>query len=173
MTSMTSPIVYNQDLRKEIGDFLLGKCKHHIPLKVSHHETSSKFQFTLFHKKGMKTLKLNLHVNEDGEVYGLDSMNPTLTHPIISQQQLSKNQFLRIVKTFKLVKHYLKRYVESMRTSTLPDIFYVFNDTGLRDLEVTMTQVHHSREHDVFNLFDEFILTIDNPDGAIYFYIDF
>lgn len=172
MTSIETSVIYSSELRKEIGSCLSEKCKHHIPLKVSHSSSSSKYQFTLFHMKGMKSIKMNIHVDEDGEVYATDSMNPTITHPIQSYE-LSKNKFIRLFRTLIRVKNYLKKYAEYIKITKLPDIFYVFNNNTLSELDVCMTQLHRSREYNVFDMMGDFTLDVDKPDGAIYFYIDF
>ena len=175
-TTQETPIIYSSSFRTELRDTMKEKCKNKIPLQIkrsSHHDI---YKFTIFHKKGIKSLHLSLHIYENGYVFVSDSLNPTITHTIQLPNEghpLTTKHLLRIVFTMRLMKKYLKEYVSCTRSTSFSEIFYVFSNSEMTDLDVSMMQTHKGREYEVFNMMDEFTLHIENPDGPIYFYINF
>ncbi len=171
-----TPIIYTASFRKELRDTMREKRKNRIPLQIKKYSDHDIYKFTIFHRKEMKSLYLSLFIYENGYVFVSDSLNPTLSHTIQLPNEghpLTTKHLLRIVLTLRIMKKYLKDYVTFTRSTSFSEIFYVFSNSDMNDLEVSMMQTHKGREYEVFNMMDEFSLHIENPDGPIYFYIDF
>ncbi len=175
-TTQETPILYPSSFRKELRDTMKEKCKNRIPLQIKKYSDHDIYKFTIFHKKEMKSLHLSLFIYENGYIFVSDSLNPTITHTIQLPNEghpLTTKHLLRIVLTMRMIKKYLKDYVKYTHSTSFSDIFYVFSNSEMMDLEVSMMQTHNGRDYEVFNMMDEFTLHIENPDGPIYFYIDF
>jgi hypothetical protein len=175
-TTQETPIIYSSSFRTELRDTMKEKCKNKIPLQIKRSSNHDIYKFTIFHQKEMKSLHLNLHIYENGYVFVSDSLNPTISHTIQLPNEghpLTTKHILRIVLTMRMMKKYLKEYVTCTRSTSFSEIFYVFSNSGMTELDISMMQMHKGREYEVFNMMDEFTLDIQNPDGPIYFYIDF